>query len=75
MKRMSISIFVTSLLVLLSYGRYKTVSVNEVMPESIESLALGEALIFGRLRMIDNGKEKGNYISATEQLDLTSSPA
>jgi hypothetical protein len=33
---------------------------KEVTPESIESLAPGEALIFGRMRMIDNGKEKEN---------------
>jgi hypothetical protein len=67
---MSIRIFVTLLLALLSYGCYKTVSVKEVTPESIESLTPGEALIFGRMRMIDNGKEKENYISATEQLDI-----
>jgi hypothetical protein len=67
---MSIGFFVTLLLVLSSYGCYRTVSVKEVTPESIESLAPGEALIFGRMRMIDNGKEKESYISATEQLDM-----
>jgi hypothetical protein len=70
MRKISINIFLTFLLVLSSPGCYKTVSVKEVTPESIESLAPGEALIFGRMRMIDNGKEKENYISTTEQLDI-----
>ena len=70
MRRMSIGFFVTLLLVLLSHGCYRSVSVKEVTPESIESLAPGEALIFGRMRMIDNGKEKESYISTTEQLDI-----
>jgi hypothetical protein len=61
---------VTLLLVLLSYGCYKTVNVKEVTPESIESLVPGEALIFDRMRVIDNGKEKGNSISETEQLNI-----
>jgi hypothetical protein len=36
----------------------------------MESLLPGEALIFGRMRMIDNGKEKEKYLSTTEQLDM-----
>jgi hypothetical protein len=70
MRKISINIFLTFLLVLLSLGCYKTISVKEVTPESIESLLPGEALIFGRMRMIDNGREKENYISTTEQLDM-----
>ena len=70
MGRMSICFCVTLLLILSSYGCYRTVSVKEITPESIESLAPGEALIFGRMRMIDNGKEKESYASATEQLDM-----
>jgi hypothetical protein len=70
MRRMSIGFFVTLLLVLSPYECYRTVSVKEVTAESIESLAPGEALIFGWMRMIDNGKGKECYISATEQLDM-----
>ncbi|HUI68188.1 MAG TPA: hypothetical protein VL087_08250 [Nitrospirota bacterium] len=70
MRKMSIGILVTLLLVLLSSGCYRTVSVKEVTPKGIESLAPDEALIFGRMRMIDNGKEKESYISTTEQLDI-----
>jgi hypothetical protein len=70
MKRMSIVILLASLLVLLSYGCYRTVNVKEVAPDNIESLVPGEALIFGRMRMFDNGKEKDSYISTTEQLDI-----
>jgi hypothetical protein len=70
MKRMSIGILLASLLVLLSYGCYRTVNVKEVAPDNIESLVPGEALIFGRMRMFDNGKEKDSYISTTEQLDI-----
>jgi len=70
MKRMSIGIIVILLLVLSSNGCYRTVSVKEVPPEIIEGLLTGEALIFGRMRMIDNGKEKESYISDTEQLEM-----
>jgi hypothetical protein len=70
MEKFCIGIFLSFLFLLLASGCYKTVSVKEVTPESMESLAPGEALIFGRMRMIDNGKEKENYLSATDQLDM-----
>jgi hypothetical protein len=70
MEKFSTGIFLAFLFLLLSSGCYKTVSVKEVTPESMNSLAPGEALIFGRMRMIDNGKEKENYLSATDQLDM-----
>jgi len=58
------------LLIIQSSGCYKSVSVQEVTPEAMERLAPGEALIFGRMRMTDNGKEKERYITTTEQLDM-----
>jgi hypothetical protein len=70
MEKFCIGIFLSFLFLLLSSGCYKTVSVKEVTPESMDSLAPGEALIFGRMRMIDNGKEKEKYLSATDQLDM-----
>jgi hypothetical protein len=70
MRISSIGAFLASLFVLLLSGCYKTVSVKEVTPEIMETLAPGEALIFGRLRMIDNGTEKERYLTFTEQLDL-----
>jgi hypothetical protein len=60
----------TILLIIQSSGCYKTVSVQEVTPETMEQVAPGEALIFARMRMVDNGKEKERYITATEQLDM-----
>ncbi len=60
----------TALLILPASGCYKTVSVKEVTPETMDSLAPGEALIFGRMRLTDNGAEKERYLTATEQLDM-----
>ena len=70
MKMISAQAALSVLLILLSSGCYKTVSVQEVTPEAMEQLAPGEALIFGRMRMMDNGKEKERYITTTEQLDM-----
>ncbi|MGE5173484.1 MAG: hypothetical protein ACM3MD_06615 [Betaproteobacteria bacterium] len=70
MKKISAGIFFTVLLIFPLFGCYKTVNVKEVAPENMDSLLPGEALIFGRMRMIDNRKEKGNYLSTTEQLDI-----
>ena len=70
LKVLSAKAVLTVLLILLPSGCYKTVSVQEVTPETMEQLAPGEALIFGRMRMTDNGKEKEHYITTTEQLDM-----
>jgi len=70
LKMISAQAALSVLLILLSSGCYKTVSVQEVTLEAMEQLAPGEALIFGRMRMMDNGKEKERYITTTEQLDM-----
>ncbi len=70
MRTSHLCILALILLILPSSGCYRSAGVKEVTPEDIKSLAPGEALIFGRLRMIDNGREKENYLSSTDQLDM-----
>lgn len=58
------------LLILLVSGCYRTVNVEDVTPETMELLTPSDALIFGRVRMTDNGREKERYLTTTEQLDM-----
>ena len=70
MKTYHLCILALILLILPSSGCYKSAGVKEVTPDDIKSLAPGEALIFGRVKMMDNGREKENYLSFTDQLDM-----
>jgi hypothetical protein len=70
MRTTRLCILALILIVLPSSGCYKSAGVKEVTQDDIKSLAPGEALIFGRVKMIDNGRERKDYLSFTDQLDV-----
>ncbi len=70
MRTSQLCVLTLILLIFPSSGCYKSAGVKEVAPDDVKSMAPGEALIFGRLRMKDNGREKENYLSFTDQLDM-----